>query len=79
MSPDELRELLHKRPFVPLRIHVGNGMHFDIRHPDMAIVGGEHMAIGIMEEGRTEPLIKLISLINIHVIEPVPEAERTVG
>ena len=79
MSPDEIGELLHQHPFVPLRLHLGNGMHFDVRHPDMAIVGGEHMAIGVVREGSSEPLIKLISLINLHVIEPVPEAERTAG
>ena len=71
MSPDEIRTLLHKQPFVPLRLHMSNGMTLDIRHPEMAIVGGEHMAIGVTPDGANEPLINIVSLININVIEPI--------
>ena len=38
MRPEELRELLATRPFVPLRIHLTDGKSFDIRHPDNVLV-----------------------------------------
>lgn len=75
MHPEEMRAILKKQPFTPLRLHTNNGMYFDVLHPDMAIVGGEHMAVGVMREGRSEPLIHLLTLMNINVVEPISQAE----
>lgn len=39
MAPKDLTELLHRRPFRPIRVHVSNSRTFDIVHPDFALVG----------------------------------------
>ncbi|HXG10599.1 MAG TPA: hypothetical protein VNK04_12630 [Gemmataceae bacterium] len=38
MRPDDLRDLLRRHPFQPLRLHLTNGIVFEIGHPDMAVV-----------------------------------------
>jgi hypothetical protein len=38
MRPDEFRGLLSAQPFQPFRIHLSNGLSYDIRHPEMALV-----------------------------------------
>ena len=38
MSPQDLFDLLRRRPFVPFRIFATDGMTFDVRHPDQALV-----------------------------------------
>ena len=40
MGPRDLDELLNKRPFRAFRIHMTNGLVFDIRHPDQCTVSG---------------------------------------
>ena len=38
MRADELRELLDRRPFEPIRLHISSGQTVDIKHPEMAFV-----------------------------------------
>ena len=37
-APEELAVLFHRRPFVPIRIHITDGMTYDIRHPENVMV-----------------------------------------
>jgi hypothetical protein len=71
MSPIEFEQVLKTQPFVPVRLHMSNGRTHEFRHPDNAIVGEEVVAIGVYEDGRDRPLIRLLSLININEIEPL--------
>jgi hypothetical protein len=71
MSPIEFEQVLKVQPFVPVRLHMSNGRTHELRHPDNAIVGDEVVAIGVFEEGRDRPLIRLLSLLNINEIEPL--------
>lgn len=34
MTIQEVRELLHKSPFQPFVIHLADGSHFHVEHPD---------------------------------------------
>jgi hypothetical protein len=43
MTPETLRQLLWAEPFHPLRLHLTNGTHFEIRGPEQAIIG--HTAV----------------------------------
>jgi len=38
MRPEDILEMLRKHPFEPFRIHLSDGVAFDVRHQDMAIV-----------------------------------------
>lgn len=31
----EIKELLNRRPFIPLRIHLSDGTAYDIHHPEL--------------------------------------------
>ena len=42
----EFVELLRRRPFIPLRIHMSDGMAYDIYHPDNIIVSLSRVDIG---------------------------------
>jgi hypothetical protein len=74
MNPDEFESVLKTQPFVPVRVHMSNGRTHEIRHPDNAIVGDEVVAIGVYESGSERPKIRLLSLININEVEPIPTA-----
>jgi hypothetical protein len=39
MPPMELLRMLRQRPFVPFRIHLDDGTVYEVRHPEMVLVG----------------------------------------
>jgi hypothetical protein len=45
MRPEEFRNHLRKRPFVPFRVHLSNGDTYDVRHPELAIVSAREIII----------------------------------
>jgi hypothetical protein len=72
MSAEELIELIAERPFKPLRLHLADGRVREIRHPEMAIVSVDSVAIGIPAEGKPMLATKITycSIPNIVEVEP---------
>ncbi|MBM3996506.1 MAG: hypothetical protein FJ303_20490 [Planctomycetes bacterium] len=46
MKAVEFVELLRRKPFIPLRIHMSDGVTYEIYHPDNIIVGRTRVDIG---------------------------------
>lgn len=74
MKAEELIELLAERPFVPLRLRLSNGRTHEIRHPEMAIVGEDVIAIGVAGNGDSLPRIRLVSINHTNEVESVPSS-----
>ena len=51
MKAREIKELLDRRPFVPLRIHMTDGTAYDIHHPELVIVSQQRVDIGLYPDG----------------------------
>ena len=49
MRPEELRTLLRRRPFVPIRIHFTDGTAYEVKHPEMAMLTRSTIEIGVEE------------------------------
>ena len=49
MRADELRALLDRRPFEPIRLHISSGQTVDIKHPEMALVTRSLVVVGVNE------------------------------
>jgi hypothetical protein len=47
MQAEQLREHLYRQPFRPFRVRVSDGRSFDIRFPDLNLVGESVFVIGI--------------------------------
>lgn len=50
MAPEQLRDLLRRQPFLPIRLHISDGTSYDIRHPDKALLTRSTIDVGIEEE-----------------------------
>ncbi len=48
--------MLNARPFVPFRVHMGDGKHLDINHPELAFLSRISLHVG---EGVTDPRTKI--------------------
>ncbi len=47
MKPQDLLDLLRRRPFEPFRLHLSDGAVYDVRHPDMAIVQRSKVIVAV--------------------------------
>lgn len=75
MSPDELNSWIRRRPYIPLRVHVTDGVHYDIPIPDMAMVGRMVLFIGLRCDVQSplfdEPV--MVSMRHVTRVEPIVE------
>ncbi len=50
MRPEEMRTLLRRKPFVPIRLHFTDGATYDIKHPEMSMLTRSTIEIGVEEK-----------------------------
>lgn len=75
MAPEELRDAL-KQPFEPFRLVMTDGASYEIRHPDLLLVGKRSATIGLTgEPGQTfyERTVK-VDLLHVIRLEPISTA-----
>ena len=47
MNPTQIKQHLHREPFRALRVHLLDGSHYDVLHPEMALVTRTEVAIAL--------------------------------
>jgi hypothetical protein len=50
MTQDELRDAARRQPFKPFRVVLTTGATYDIRHPDLIMVGRRSVVLGIAKD-----------------------------
>ena len=79
MRPSDIRQFLDRRPFQPFRVTLTDGRTYEVRHPEMVMVGRSAIAIGLPAPDESEPVydrMVTVSLIHIMQIEPL-EVQRS--
>jgi hypothetical protein len=74
MSQHDLLEMVRQRPFHPFRIHVSDGTVYEIRHPEMMVVGRSKALVFFPPEGLPLPALdryEAVALLHITRLEPV--------
>lgn len=77
MRPEDIREFLNRQPFQPFRITLTDGRTYEVRHPELAMVGRSAVAIGLPAPGDSEPVydrLVTVSLLHVMQMEPVATA-----
>jgi hypothetical protein len=73
MRPDDIRAFLARRPFQPIRITLTDGKSYEVRHPELAMVGRTIVAIGLLPPDSGEPVFnRLITLSLLHIMQVEP-------
>lgn len=73
MSPDQLRDALKQQPFEPFRLVMTDGVGYEIRHPDLLMVGARAIVVGLTgQPGQTyfERTVK-VDLLHVIRLEPL--------
>ncbi len=68
MRPEEMTQLLRKRPFTPLRIHLTDGTTYEIHHPEQVLVLRQRLDIGVLPDPTTGVLEAVDSCSLLHVV-----------
>ncbi len=78
MNQEDLRDMLRRRPFQPFRLHLTDGSHYDVRHPDMAIPFRRTAVLGVggqPEQGLPE---RAVTITLLHIVS-VEDLETPAG
>jgi hypothetical protein len=74
MAPEEIRSALKRQPFVPLRFTLTEGSTYEVRHPELCMVG-RHIAIfGVFQRDDADALFDhsaTVDLAHIVKLEPI--------
>jgi hypothetical protein len=72
IRPEDIRQLLQKKPFQPFRMHMSNGQSYEVTHPELAMVTKGTIVVSKAVPGSEEPIgegIHLVSVLHINNIE----------
>ena len=68
MRPDDVLQMLRARPFQPFRISMSDGQHYEVRHPEMAIVSRSTVLVGIPgPHGPDGPVERVVTCALVHI------------
>jgi hypothetical protein len=74
---EQLLQLLRQRPFVPVRLHLSNGIVHEIRHPELAMVSPSYIVVGVPAGDAGGPAIiesVIVSLLHLVQAEQMTNA-----
>ena len=74
MSPESIRAMLDRRPFIPFRVHVSDQVSYDVTNPRMCVIGGAVTFIGVnRRDSASEFFDEPVIIANRHItrLEPL--------
>jgi len=73
MRPTDIIAHVRKQPFRPVRVFISDGSSYDVRHPEMMMVGRTEVVMGLLSDG-DDVYDRFAYCDPVHVtrIEPIP-------
>jgi hypothetical protein len=73
MPPEDIRERLQQRPFVPFRIVLSEGKTYEIRHPELLFLGKRSAVIGLTDNPADTLYDRYVTVALLHItrLEPL--------
>jgi hypothetical protein len=75
MTPDDFAKTLYRQPFEPFRIHLSDDTNYEVKHPEMVLLGHRSAQIGLDERrngsGPVYRRIETFSLLHVVRLEPL--------
>jgi hypothetical protein len=74
MTQEEVREYARRQPFEPFRLILTTGAAYDIRHPDLIMVGRRSVVIGLTvdPDGTAYDRTLKVDLLHVVGVEELP-------
>lgn len=73
MDPEQINSLTRRRPFIPFRIHVTDGVHYDVTNPEFISIGRTVLFVGVRRDPNSEFFDEpvLVALRHVTRVEPL--------
>jgi hypothetical protein len=68
-SADDIQARVRKQPFVPLRLVLTTGQSYDVRHPDLIMVGRRDLMLGLPSAENPTQYDQVTRVALLHVVE----------
>ena len=68
MNREELHDTARRQPFEPFRITLTTGATYDIRHPDLIMVGRRSATIGITQDAAGIAYDRTVKVDLLHIV-----------
>jgi hypothetical protein len=80
-SADDIQARLRQQPFGPLRIVTSTGQTYDVRHPELVIVGRRFLMIGLPSADNPSQAeqITRVSLLHVTEVQDLPTPNPAAG
>jgi hypothetical protein len=69
MTIEQLKEMHQARPFRPFRIHLADGQHLDVLHPEFLSQSKSGRTISVAAEDGD--YLKVVDLLLVTMLEPI--------
>jgi hypothetical protein len=76
MAPEELRDAVKQQPFEPFRVVMTDGGSFEIRHPDLLLVGQKSAVVGLVSDYTQEFYDRTVKVDLAHIVRLEPLGTR---
>jgi hypothetical protein len=78
MSPIDVALALRWRPFEPFRIQVSNGTTYEVRHPELVMIGLGAVLVGVPAAGQSLPIYERYETVSLaHIVKLIPMSAST--
>ncbi|HZY87660.1 MAG TPA: hypothetical protein VFE78_22670 [Gemmataceae bacterium] len=76
MAPADIRNLTQRKPFIPFRLVTSDGTMYEVRHPDLVMIGLSSVLIGYPSEQDPQAYSRydIVSMRHIVRLEPEQQA-----
>ena len=73
MQRGDILDVLHRRPFRPFQLTLTDGRTYDIRHPELVLVGASAIFVGFPTPETDEAVFERFALLDLsHVMQITP-------
>jgi hypothetical protein len=79
MTFDDLQEFVKRQPFSPFRIYLTDGTTFDVRHPELFMLGRRSVVVGVAAAPDQKyydrsTMIDLLHVMRAELLQPAAQA-----
>jgi hypothetical protein len=68
MNQQELHDAARRQPFQPFRLLLTTGATYDIRHPDLIMVGRRSATIGLVDDAQGSAYDHTLKVDLLHIV-----------
>jgi hypothetical protein len=69
---EDVRELIHKRPFEPFRICMTDGRTYDTTHPELCLPGRTKVHVAVPDPREKRLIMRVDQCVLVHIVRFEP-------